>query len=106
MVRKTFIAAAALACLLMLAPSDGSAQVLGPCGAPSAGGEGKDAAPAAAAPAPAPQLLVKPVPLPGQRALDFELTAVVGDDIKRIKLSDFQGKWRILCFYPADFTFV
>ena len=32
--------------------------------------------------------------------------AVVGDEIKSIKLSDYNGKWRVLCFYPADFTFV
>ncbi len=46
------------------------------------------------------------VPLPGERAIDFELTAVVGDEIKKVKLSDYQGMYRILCFYPADFTFV
>ena len=46
------------------------------------------------------------VPLPGERAIDFELTAVVGSEIKRIKLSDYQGMYRVLCFYPADFTFV
>jgi hypothetical protein len=51
-------------------------------------------------------LMVGRVPLPGERALDFSLPAVVDDDIKMIKLSDYQGKWRIVCFYPADFTFV
>jgi hypothetical protein len=46
------------------------------------------------------------VPLPGEPAIDFQLPAVVGDDIKMIKLSDYQGKYRVLCFFPADFTFV
>ena len=46
------------------------------------------------------------VPLPGEPAIDFQLTAAVGDEIKNIKLSDYQGKYRVLCFYPADFTFV
>ena len=46
------------------------------------------------------------VPLPGEPAIDFELVAVVGDKIKPIKLSDYQGKYRVLIFYPADFTFV
>ena len=32
--------------------------------------------------------------------------AMVGDQIKMVKLSDYKGKWRVLCFYPADFTFV
>jgi alkyl hydroperoxide reductase subunit AhpC len=51
-------------------------------------------------------LLVQPIPLPGQQAIDFELPAVVGNDIKNIKLSDYNGKWRVLCFFPAAFTFV
>ncbi|MBW2599728.1 MAG: redoxin domain-containing protein [Deltaproteobacteria bacterium] len=25
---------------------------------------------------------------------------------KKIKLSDYLGKWILLCFYPGDFTFV
>lgn len=49
---------------------------------------------------------VMPVPLPGQQAIDFELTAVVKDEIKNVKLSDFRGKYRVLCFFPAAFTFV
>jgi len=51
-------------------------------------------------------LNVQPVPLPGQYAIDFELPAVVGNDIINIKLSDYNGKWRIVCFFPAAFTFV
>jgi len=43
---------------------------------------------------------------PGERAVNFNLTAVVGDEIQNIKLSDYNGKWRVVCFYPADFTFV
>jgi peroxiredoxin (alkyl hydroperoxide reductase subunit C) len=50
--------------------------------------------------------LINPVPLPVQQAIDFQLPAVVGDDIKNIKLSDYDGKWRVLCFFPAAFTFV
>lgn len=96
------ILTAALIMLFVLPSVTGEAQVLGPCGAP-AGDEGAAAVTKGSAP---PQLLVKPVPLPGQRAMDFELPAVVGNEIKNVKLSDFQGKWRILCFYPADFTFV
>jgi hypothetical protein len=82
-----------------------SAQVLGPCGAPQqVAKEGVAAKPASQSDAP--ELAISPVPLPGQRAIDFELTAVVGDDIKNIKLSDYQGKWRVVCFFPAAFTFV
>jgi peroxiredoxin len=30
----------------------------------------------------------------------------VEDEIKKISLSDYKGKWVVLFFYPADFTFV
>jgi alkyl hydroperoxide reductase subunit AhpC len=41
-----------------------------------------------------------------QPAPDFEAIAYAGGDFKTIKLSDYRGKWVILFFYPADFTFV
>jgi len=37
---------------------------------------------------------------------DFELDAFIKKEIKKIKLSDYKGKWVVLIFYPADFTFV
>lgn len=37
---------------------------------------------------------------------DFTAEAYWDNDIKKIKLSDYKGKWVILIFYPADFTFV
>ncbi len=37
---------------------------------------------------------------------DFETDAYINDEIKRVKLSDYRGKWVVLAFYPADFTFV
>lgn len=77
-----------------------SAQVLGPCG--SEGEKVKSSPP----PKDTKSLAVQPVPLPGQKAIDFQLMAVVGDEIKNIKLSDYNGKWRVLCFFPAAFTFV
>ena len=42
----------------------------------------------------------------GQVAPDFEARAFVEGGFKTIKLSDYRGKWVILCFYPGDFTFV
>lgn len=42
----------------------------------------------------------------GQPAPDFEANAFVNGDFKNLKLSDFKGKWTVLCFYPGDFTFV
>jgi peroxiredoxin (alkyl hydroperoxide reductase subunit C) len=43
----------------------------------------------------------------GKETPDFEATAyVAGEGFKNIKLSDYRGKWIVLCFYPGDFTFV
>jgi len=80
------------------------AQVLGPCGAAPRGEKGAKIMPPSSVQTP--DLQVQPIPLPGQRAIDFQLPAVVGDEIKTIKLSDYQGKWRVVCFFPAAFTFV
>jgi peroxiredoxin (alkyl hydroperoxide reductase subunit C) len=42
----------------------------------------------------------------GQSAPDFTATAVVDQEFKTIKLSDYRGKYVVLVFYPLDFTFV
>jgi peroxiredoxin (alkyl hydroperoxide reductase subunit C) len=42
----------------------------------------------------------------GQTAPDFLATAVVDQEFKTIKLSDYRGKYVVLFFYPLDFTFV
>lgn len=42
----------------------------------------------------------------GKPAPDFELSAFVNGGFKNVRLSDYKGKWIILCFYPGDFTFV
>jgi len=42
----------------------------------------------------------------GRPAPDFEATAYFNNDFTNIKLSDYKGKWIVLCFYPGDFTFV
>lgn len=43
----------------------------------------------------------------GKEAPDFETSAYIqGEGFKNVKLSDYRGKWVLLCFYPGDFTFV
>lgn len=42
----------------------------------------------------------------GSVIADFELDALKDGEIKKIRLSDYRGKWLLLMFYPADFTFV
>jgi hypothetical protein len=42
----------------------------------------------------------------GQPAPDFEANDLVNGGFKNLKLSDYKGKWVVMCFYPGDFTFV
>ncbi len=42
----------------------------------------------------------------GQKITDFEFDAYYNSDVAKQKLSDFKGKWLVLLFYPADFTFI
>ena len=42
----------------------------------------------------------------GKKAPDFQAPAFYEGEFKKIKLSDYLGKWVVLCFYPGDFTFV
>lgn len=42
----------------------------------------------------------------GQKAPDFNAPAYYRGKFTNVKLSDFAGKWVMLCFYPGDFTFV
>jgi peroxiredoxin (alkyl hydroperoxide reductase subunit C) len=42
----------------------------------------------------------------GGKAPDFEAPAYHRGKFINVKLSDYIGKWVLLCFYPGDFTFV
>jgi peroxiredoxin (alkyl hydroperoxide reductase subunit C) len=42
----------------------------------------------------------------GQKAPDFAAPSYYQGGFTPVKLSDFAGKWVLLCFYPGDFTFV
>ncbi len=43
----------------------------------------------------------------GKEAVDFEANAYInGVGFQPVNLSDYKGKWVVLCFYPGDFTFV
>jgi peroxiredoxin 2/4 len=39
-------------------------------------------------------------------APDIALDGIVDGQARRYRLSDFRGRWVVLFFYPADFTFV
>lgn len=42
----------------------------------------------------------------GDKIPDISIQAYHHDEIKTIKFSKYKGKWIVLLFYPADFTFV
>lgn len=42
----------------------------------------------------------------GQEVPDFEIEVFHNEEIKKVNLSDYKGKWVVMLFYPADFTFV
>jgi peroxiredoxin (alkyl hydroperoxide reductase subunit C) len=42
----------------------------------------------------------------GKKAPDFAAPAYFNGAFTNIRLSDYLGKWVVLCFYPGDFTFV
>jgi hypothetical protein len=42
----------------------------------------------------------------GKKAPDFTAPGFHKDIFVNINLSEYLGKWVLLCFYPGDFTFV
>lgn len=46
--------------------------------------------------------------LVGKQAPDFNMEICKGDgsDFGEVQLSDYQGKWLVMFFYPLDFTLV
>lgn len=42
----------------------------------------------------------------GKKAPDFTAPAYHKGKFISLKLSEYMGKWVVLCFYPGDFTFV
>jgi NADH-dependent peroxiredoxin subunit C len=42
----------------------------------------------------------------GQKIDDFEFEIHQNNETKKVKFSDYRGKWLVLLFYPADFTFI
>ncbi len=42
----------------------------------------------------------------GKPAPDFVAPAYQKGEFTSVKLSDYLGKWALVCFYPGDFTYV
>lgn len=48
----------------------------------------------------------KPMIQVGKKAPDFMAPAYRQGKFVSVKLSEYLGKWVLICFYPGDFTFV
>ena len=53
-----------------------------------------------------PEMEKKSMVMVGRKAPDFEAPAYLDGNFVNVKLSEYLGKWVVLCFYPGDFTFV
>lgn len=42
----------------------------------------------------------------GQQVPDIEFSVFHNEDVRKARLSEYKGKWLVLIFYPADFTFI
>ena len=49
---------------------------------------------------------VSPMIRVGKKAPDFAAPGYQKGKFISVKLSEYLGKWVLLCFYPGDFTFV
>ncbi len=49
---------------------------------------------------------VRPMIQVGKKAPDFVAPAYQKGKFISLKLSEYLGKWVLICFYPGDFTFV
>ena len=75
------------------------------CARPTGGPVGEDAEATEAEPT-RPVKEAKPMIQVGKKAPDFAAPAYQQGKFVSVKLSEYLGKWVLLCFYPGDFTFV
>ncbi|MBN2040438.1 MAG: redoxin domain-containing protein [Spirochaetes bacterium] len=76
------------------------------CQRPKGGPVGGDTAAADSAEQTIQKEVKRPMIKVGQKAPDFSAPAYLKGKFVEVKLSEYLGKWVILCFYPGDFTFV
>jgi len=76
------------------------------CARPTGGPVGEAVPETAAKETTAPIKEVKQMIHVGEKAPDFVAPGYQQGKFINVKLSDYLGKWVLLCFYPGDFTFV
>jgi peroxiredoxin (alkyl hydroperoxide reductase subunit C) len=75
------------------------------CARPTGGPVGENVKPETATPL-LPAKEARKMVMVGKKAPDFSAPAYYQGKFTNVKLSDFLGKWTVLCCYPGDFTFV
>jgi len=81
-------------------------EIKGGCARPTGGPVGEDAPPGEAEKKQVTIQEGKKMIQVGKKAPDFTAPGFHKDIFVNVKLSDYLGKWVLLCFYPGDFTFV
>lgn len=76
------------------------------CARPTGGPVGKEPAPAGKEETTVVKEDKKVMIQVGKKAPDFTAPAYHQGKFVNIRLSEYLGKWVLLCFYPGDFTFV
>jgi peroxiredoxin (alkyl hydroperoxide reductase subunit C) len=77
------------------------------CARPTGGPVGEEGPPAGEAGTPSSEPKKEQAMIQvGKKAPDFAAPGYQKNTFVNIKLSDYLGKWVLLCFYPGDFTFV
>ena len=76
------------------------------CARPTGGPVGEDAAPEEQTQQRKPQKEVMQMIQVGKKVPDFVAPGYQKGKFISVKLSEYLGKWVLLCFYPGDFTFV
>ncbi len=75
------------------------------CARPSGTGPA-ESSPAESAGHTTPQEVKRNMIMVGKKAPDFTASAYHQGKFINVRLSEYLGKWVLLCFYPGDFTFV
>jgi hypothetical protein len=76
------------------------------CARPTGGPVGEKTSEETAKETPKVEKEVKTMTQVGKKAPDFIAPAYQKGEFINVQLSEYLGKWVLLCFYPGDFTFV
>ena len=76
------------------------------CARPTGASVSTKPAPSESGPAPQTKEVSMILAKVGKPAPDFTAPTYHKGTFASVKLSDYLGKWTMLCFYPGDFTFV